>query len=142
MKLKAFKKFANTAEALADTAAIGEGKVGPQLKDFLEKELKKSETLAVADSKLGGNITKKLGIECVFDAGVQELMRGLRSQIEALLSGMCVVSWWLVGAGVRRACIGWAVDAVACVGSPGTLTLGECCLGRMEQAPRRLTTSR
>ena len=41
--------------------------------------------LAVADTKVGGIIKEKLGINCVHGAAVNELMRGIRSQIDALL---------------------------------------------------------
>jgi len=41
----------------------------------------------VADAKLGGAIKEKLSIPCVFDESVQQLMRGLRNQIEELVTG-------------------------------------------------------
>ncbi|KAI9599327.1 hypothetical protein BDF19DRAFT_470384 [Syncephalis fuscata] len=77
IKLKAFQKFENTVEALSDITAPRD----------LEKELKK-ESLAVADSKLGGSIAKKFGIKVATDSAVLELYRGIRSQFESLLSGV------------------------------------------------------
>lgn len=40
----------------------------------------------MSDSKLGSTIKDKLSIKCVNDSGVMELMRGIRGQLEGLLS--------------------------------------------------------
>jgi nucleolar protein 58 len=61
--------------------------VGPDLQGFLAKEVSAKDILAVADGKLGASITQKMGIQCLHDSSVMELMRGLRSQIETLVSG-------------------------------------------------------
>ena len=45
------------------------------------------DVLAVADAKLGGAIKEKLSIPCIWDEGIMQLMRGLRSQIEELVEG-------------------------------------------------------
>lgn len=39
----------------------------------------------MADSKLGGAIKEKLNIPCIFDASTEQLMRGLRNQMESLI---------------------------------------------------------
>ena len=60
------------------------------MKKFLKKNIvseEVQEVLAVADAKLGGAIKEKLNIQCVWDEGIMQLMRGLRSQIEGLLKG-------------------------------------------------------
>eukprot|EP00158_Paraphelidium_tribonemae_P002786 Partr_v1_DN25666_c0_g1_i1_m4900 putative Nucleolar protein len=91
VKLKAFKKFANTAEALSAATAIVEGKLDSQLKKFLRDELPAGvhDKLAIADSKLGAAVAKKLGIKVVSDsASVHELMRGIRSQLDSLITGL------------------------------------------------------
>lgn len=45
--------------------------------------------LAVADSKLGGLIKAELpNIQCIHDTAVDELMRGIRFQLDSLLSGL------------------------------------------------------
>lgn len=44
--------------------------------------------LAVADSKLANAIKDKLSIKCVNDSGVMELMRGIRGQLEGLLTSV------------------------------------------------------
>lgn len=46
------------------------------------------EQLAVSDSKLANSIKDKLSIKCVNDSGVMELMRGIRGQLEGLLSSV------------------------------------------------------
>merc|ERR1719331_2523942 len=88
--LKAFSKFTDTAEALQSATALVEGRLSAGMKKFLKKNIVSKEltdTLAVADAKLGNAIKEKLSIPCVWDDGVLQLMRGLRSQIEGLLTG-------------------------------------------------------
>jgi|TARA_B110000003_G_scaffold164156_1_gene164108 nucleolar protein 58 len=87
VSMKAFSKFENTTEALAAAATLVDSKVGKNLKKFLSKHAE-GETLAVADSKLGAAIKEKLGINCVADSGVMELMRGVRYQLNELIGGL------------------------------------------------------
>ncbi|KAJ2727165.1 Nucleolar protein 58 [Coemansia sp. Benny D115] len=92
VKLHAFQKFENTVDALSAVTALVEGKIAKNLKNFLttdvsEKEWKK-EKLAVADSKLASAISKKLNINVVADSSVNELYRGIRSQIDSLLTSV------------------------------------------------------
>lgn len=46
------------------------------------------EELLVADAKLGNCIKETLSIPCLANTPVQELMRGIRSQINGLISGL------------------------------------------------------
>ena len=87
VSMKAFSKFENTTEALAAAATLVDSKVGKNLKKFLSKHAE-GETLGVADSKLGAAIKDKLGINCVADGGVMELMRGVRFQLNELIGGL------------------------------------------------------
>ena len=90
VSLKAFSKFVDTAEALQSATALVEGRLSAGMKKFLKKNIVSKEltdTLAVADAKLGGAIKEKLSIPCVWDDSVMQLMRGLRSQIDSLLEG-------------------------------------------------------
>ncbi|XP_043701034.1 probable nucleolar protein 5-2 [Telopea speciosissima] len=89
VKLKAFSKFENTAEALSAATLLIDGKPTKSLRKFLRAHCD-GETLAVADSKLGNVIKEKLQIECVHNNTVMELMRGLRSQLTELISGLPV----------------------------------------------------
>ena len=68
VKLKAFSKFENTAEALAAATALVDSKLSKGLKKFLKKNAV-DEELAVLDAKLGGIIKEKLGIQCLWRCG-------------------------------------------------------------------------
>ncbi|XP_048138921.1 probable nucleolar protein 5-2 [Rhodamnia argentea] len=89
VKLKAFSKFENTAEALSAATCLIESKPYKGLRKFLRAHCD-GESLAVADSKLGNAIKEKLQIECVHNNAVMELMRGVRSQLTELISGLAV----------------------------------------------------
>ncbi|KAG7610539.1 NOP5 N-terminal [Arabidopsis suecica] len=58
------------------------------LHKYLKNNCDDGEILAVADPKLGDIITEKLDIECVHNDAVMELLRGVRSQLTELLSGL------------------------------------------------------
>ncbi|KAL0091275.1 hypothetical protein F4703DRAFT_1838193 [Phycomyces blakesleeanus] len=92
IKLKAFKKFENTTDALSAVTGIVEGKVPKNLKKFLESEISekdmKKEKLIISDPKLGSAINKKLGISVISDSTVLDLYRGIRQQFESLVSGL------------------------------------------------------
>ncbi|XP_032413018.1 nucleolar protein 58 isoform X1 [Xiphophorus hellerii] len=90
LKLKHFEKFQDTTEALAAATALVEGKLGKSLKKALKKVVAKEahEQLAISDAKLGGVIKEKLDLSCVHSPAVAELMRCIRSQMEALISGL------------------------------------------------------
>ncbi|KAJ9554749.1 hypothetical protein OSB04_009363 [Centaurea solstitialis] len=87
VKLKAFSKFENTSEALAAATLLIDSKPTKGLRKFLRAHCD-GETLAVADSKLGNAIKEKLQIECVHNQAVMELMRGVRSQLSELITGL------------------------------------------------------
>jgi len=91
VKLKAFHKFEDTTDALASATALLESKVSKGLKTFLKKSIVKKglkDELAVMDSKLGGLLKEKLSIPCIYNASTQELMRGVRQQINNLIEGL------------------------------------------------------
>ncbi|CAE6124653.1 unnamed protein product [Arabidopsis arenosa] len=87
VKLVAFDKFDNTAEALEAVAKLLEGTPSKGLRKFLKANCV-GETLAVADSKLGNIIKEKLKIDCVHNNAVMELLRGVRSQLSELITGL------------------------------------------------------
>ncbi|KAM3326652.1 putative nucleolar protein 5-2 [Capsicum chacoense] len=87
VKLKAFSKFENTSEALSAATLLIDSKPSKGLRKFLKAHCD-GETLGVADSKLGNAIKEKLQIDCVHNNAVMELMRGLRSQLTELISGL------------------------------------------------------
>ncbi|CAG0879416.1 unnamed protein product [Cyprideis torosa] len=88
VKLKAFQKFEDTTEALTAATASVEGKISKGLKKILKKLIAEDahEQLAIADAKLGGVIKEKMNISCVASSAVQELMRGIRMQMDGLIS--------------------------------------------------------
>ena len=88
VKLKAFQKFEDTTKALAGAVSICEGKLDKGLKKFLKASITEKSKLAVGDLKLGQLIKEKLDIKCVFDDSVGELLRGIRSNLDTLLSGI------------------------------------------------------
>eukprot|EP00180_Rhodochaete_pulchella_P002854 Plantae.Rhodophyta-Rhodochaete_pulchella.ctg45.p2 GENE.Plantae.Rhodophyta-Rhodochaete_pulchella.ctg45~~Plantae.Rhodophyta-Rhodochaete_pulchella.ctg45.p2 ORF type:complete len:539 (-),score=142.51 Plantae.Rhodophyta-Rhodochaete_pulchella.ctg45:2265-3881(-) len=85
VQLQAFSRFGDTTEALASATATLEGKVSKTLKKFLKKKVEAGESLAVSEPKLAGGIKDKLGLQCVFDASVMEIMRGIRANLEELM---------------------------------------------------------
>lgn len=91
VKLKSFFKFEDTVDALASATAAIEGKLSKGLKKFLQKNIVDKEVqdqLLVSDSKVGKAINSKLGIDCMHDSSVQELFRGIRSQVDHLITGL------------------------------------------------------
>lgn len=95
VKLHAFCPFEDTTNALAGACSVIDGKLDKSLKKFLKKSIvdqDMKDKLLVSDHKLGGIIKEKVGIKCVYSTAHQELFRGIRSQIESLITGISVAS--------------------------------------------------
>jgi len=91
VQLRKFAKFKNTGEALKATTALIESKMSKSLKKLLTKEIVDkalNESLAISDTKLGGVIKESLGIKCIHDASIDELLRGIRAQMNNLIEGI------------------------------------------------------
>lgn len=91
VKLKAFKKFKDTKEAMKSVEKLLEGKMSKTLQKFLEKNIVQKEIeeeLMVADKKLGKTIQEKLGISCKTGEKANELLRCIRFQMQSLLTGL------------------------------------------------------
>ncbi len=91
VKLKAFRKFRDTKQALKSVEKIINGELSKPLKKFLEKNMVQAEIedqLAVAEKKLGKAINEKLGIECKANDKSKELLRCIRYQAVNLLDGI------------------------------------------------------
>ncbi|CAO1613060.1 unnamed protein product [Sympodiomycopsis kandeliae] len=96
LKLSAISRFTSTAEAVEEASSIAEGKMSKSLKKLLTEHIVdqeggkkgkgKNEQLVVVDPKLGGSISKKLGINVISDSSVNDLYRGIRSHLASLLS--------------------------------------------------------
>lgn len=87
--LKKFSKFKNTSDALKAATKLVDSKLGSSLKKFLKKEIIDKglqDQLAISDTKLAVQIKEKLGIACVNDSSIMELMRGIRGQMQNLIS--------------------------------------------------------
>ena len=90
VKLKAFEKFNDSKSALKAVNSLLENKLSKSLKNFLKKNIVNkeiSDELLVLDKKLCRVIEEKLGIKCAQGSGYLELVRGIRTQIEGLISG-------------------------------------------------------
>jgi nucleolar protein 58 len=91
IKLHAFKKFADTKEALKSTSKLVKGEISKRLKSFLEKNVISKDIqdeIAISDKKLAKSITEEMGIACKTGDKAKELIRGIRFQMESLLSGL------------------------------------------------------
>jgi len=89
VKLKAFKKFKDTKDAMKSTEKLVKGEMSKGLKKFLDKNLVQKgieEALIIADKKLGKVIKEKLGIDCKTGDKASELLRCIRFQMQSLLS--------------------------------------------------------
>ncbi|GAM89777.1 hypothetical protein ANO11243_078160 [Dothideomycetidae sp. 11243] len=89
LKLKHFSKFDSATAALAEAAALTDGKVTPMLSSLLDniKDEKKA-SLAVADPKLATAISKlpQLQIVPVYDSTTHDIYRAIRQHLPSLLS--------------------------------------------------------
>lgn len=68
-----------------------DGSLDDSLRKFLKKSIIKADLkdkLAVADPKLAGLIKDDLNIKCVNNNGINELMRGIRNQMNALIDSI------------------------------------------------------
>ncbi|EEB05719.1 U3 snoRNP protein Nop58 [Schizosaccharomyces japonicus yFS275] len=90
LKLQSFAKFESTMDALDNVSALVEGKVSGKLASLLEDLNDKSETLVVADPKLGNAINKlsNLDFKIISDSSVLDLYRGIRQHLSSLIAGL------------------------------------------------------
>lgn len=91
VKLKAFKKFKDTKDAMKSIEKLMAGKMSKGLSKFLDKNIVQKgieEELLIADKKLGKSIQEKLGIACKTGEKANELMRCIRFQMQNLIEGI------------------------------------------------------
>ncbi|CAG8490815.1 13297_t:CDS:2 [Acaulospora morrowiae] len=92
VKLKSFKKFESMSSAVSSVSDLIEGKLSDDLTKFLQETTSQTsaanEKLIVADQKLGATISKKLGIQVISDKIIVDLYRGIRQQIDSLITGI------------------------------------------------------
>ncbi|CAI5726353.1 unnamed protein product [Hyaloperonospora brassicae] len=68
-----------------------DGKMGKSLRKLLKKHVVDAglkDKLAVSDKALGALIKEKLSIACVNDSAVHEIMRGIRANMDTLITGL------------------------------------------------------
>ena len=76
---------------MAAASALVDGSLDDSLKTFLKKSVVKAklkDKLAVADPKLAGLIRDELEIKCINNNNINELMRGIRSQMNELVDSI------------------------------------------------------
>lgn len=96
LSLQAIHRFESTASAVEDITALQDGRLTTSLQAFLSSSLpsssskkSKNEKLLVSDPKLGTTLKNLLNVEVVSDkANTEELFRGIRGQLGALLGGV------------------------------------------------------
>jgi nucleolar protein 58 len=91
VQLQAFRKFKDTKEALVATDKLINNMIPKTLEKFLQKHLITKEVqdqLVVSDKKLGNLINTNLGIDCIHSKKLDELFRGIRTQINTLIEGL------------------------------------------------------
>jgi len=91
VQLEAFRKFKDTKEALLATDKLINGLLPKALEKFLKKHAISGEvqdTIITADKKLGGLIKSQLDIDCIHSKKMDELFRGIRSQLNTLITGL------------------------------------------------------
>lgn len=90
IKLKAFEKFTDSKTALKAMSSLLNSKLSSSLKKFLKSNIVSKgieDELIVQDKALKRVIEDKLGIKCLPSSQHLELIRGIRLQIEGLISG-------------------------------------------------------
>lgn len=91
VKLKAFKKFKDTKEAMKSVEKLLKGEMSKGLKKFLDKNIVQKgieDELMISDKKLGKIITEKLNITCKTGEKTNELIRCIRFQMSSLLEDL------------------------------------------------------
>jgi len=89
--LEAFQRFKDTESAMDAATELIEGGLGKTMKKFLKKNIVNAgiqDELGVMDKALGGVIKKELSIDAVYNPGTNEIIRGIRAQLEHLVEGL------------------------------------------------------
>jgi nucleolar protein 58 len=89
LKLVAFDKFRDAADAIRAATALVQSELDKPLAKFLKANLSKKDKLLVADSKLGAEIKKKLEIDCVAATDKKlDVLRAIRESLYKLIPGL------------------------------------------------------
>jgi nucleolar protein 58 len=91
VSLAAFGRFADNKQALAAATALTDSKMDKVLKKFLKKNITDKglkDKLLVCDKPLGQQIKEKLEIGVEMHPNTQQIWRGIKQQLTALVSGL------------------------------------------------------
>lgn len=87
--LKQFSPFFDSEAAITAATATQSNALDPQLASFLKEAFADSKSqLAVIDQTLGGLIKTNLGIPVVYNSSILEMMRGIRQNLETLITSL------------------------------------------------------
>ena len=119
VKLVSFIPFTSAESALEQINAVSEGEATPFLVDWLQttlpnkaasKKVKKegkvgsaAVSLGVTDAKLGGVIKEVVGVDCVANDMVNELIRGIRQHITHFIKELTPADWTQAQLGLAHA---------------------------------------
>jgi len=95
VKLISFSPFKSGINALDNINAVSEGIVHDDLKLFLSTNLPESKdvevNLGIGDTRISGTIFEEVGVKCVSNDAVNEVIRGLRLHFPNMIKGLSMV---------------------------------------------------
>merc|ERR1711881_342182 len=95
VKLISFSPFKSGINALDNINSVSEGIVHDDLKLFLTTNLPESKdvevNLGIGDSRISGTIFEEVGVKCVCNEAVNEVIRGLRLHFPNMIKGLSMV---------------------------------------------------
>lgn len=95
VKLISFSPFKSGINALDNINAVSEGIVHDDLKLFLSTNLPESKdvevNLGIGDTRISGTIFEEVGVKCVSNDAVNEVIRGLRLHFPSMIKGLSMV---------------------------------------------------
>jgi len=95
VKLISFSPFKSGINALDNINSVSEGIVHEDLKLFLTSNLPQSKdvevNLGIGDTRISGTISEEVGVKCVCNEAVNEVIRGLRLHFPNMIKGLSMV---------------------------------------------------
>lgn len=95
VKLISFSPFKSGINALDNINSVSEGVVHDDLKLFLSSNLPQSKdvevNLGIGDTRISGTISEEVGVKCVCNEAVNEVIRGLRLHFPNMVKGLSMV---------------------------------------------------
>jgi len=95
VKLISFSPFKSGINALDNINSVSEGVVHDDLKLFLSTNLPQNKdvevNLGISDTRISGTISEEVGVKCVCNEAVNEVIRGLRLHFPNMIKGLSMV---------------------------------------------------